>query len=113
MIDEKALLAAQRVTTTAGQTGHLKSAPVPLHVLRAALEAYESAKPKEAEGLKLGQRVTVDGVEAVVVPESASSAQLDRAVAFALNVSLGGDYRWTDYMRDLYGRFLSAAGERA
>lgn len=29
--------------------------------------AYESAKPKEAEGLKLGSRLTVEGVEAVVV----------------------------------------------
>lgn len=67
MIDEKALLAAQRATTTAGQRGDLKSAPVPLHVLKAALEAYESAKPKDAEGLKLGSRLTVEGVEAVVV----------------------------------------------
>lgn len=64
---------------------------------RAAILAYESAKQKgEAEGWLL-------------VPREPNSDQLDRAVAFALNVSLGGDYRWTDYMRDLYGRFLSAA----
>lgn len=44
----------------------------------------------------------------VLLPEEPSSAMLDRAVAFALNVSLGGDYSWTDYMRDLWKTMLAA-----
>lgn len=47
-----------------------------------------------------------------IVPREASTVQLDRAAAFALNVKLSGQYSWSDYMRDLYGRFLSADEER-
>lgn len=48
-----------------------------------------------------------------IVPMEPSEAMLDRAVAFALNVSLGGSYGWTDYMRDLYARMLSAVPSKA
>lgn len=48
-----------------------------------------------------------------IVPMEPSKAMLDRAVAFALNVSLGGSYGWTDYMRDLYARMLSAVPSKA
>ena len=44
-----------------------------------------------------------------LAPLEPDSAMLDRAVAFALNVKIGGDYRWTDYMRDLWARFLATA----
>ncbi|MGW9332755.1 hypothetical protein [Bosea sp. NPDC055594] len=72
-------------------------------VAEAAITAYLQALSPGSTGETEGW---------VLVPKEPSSAQLDRAVAFALNVSLGGEYRWADYMRDLYGRFLSAAGER-
>lgn len=56
MIDERALLAAQRATTTAGQIGDLRSTPVPLVVLRAAITAYQ------AEGWrKVGVTVPMPG----------------------------------------------------
>lgn len=29
-------------------------------------------------------------------------AMIDAGVAFALNVSLGGEYRWSDYIADLW-----------
>lgn len=48
-----------------------------------------------------------------IVPMEPSKAMLDRAAAFALNVSLGGSYGWTDYMRDLYARMLSAVPSKA
>lgn len=48
-----------------------------------------------------------------IVPMEPSKAMLDRAVAFALNVSIGGSYGWTDYMRDLYARMLSAVPSKA
>src|SRR3546814_1342269 len=41
-----------------------------------------------------------------VVPVQPTEAMLDRAVAFALCVSLSGSYGWTQYMRDLWARFL-------
>ncbi|WP_244097331.1 hypothetical protein [Burkholderia cenocepacia] len=42
-----------------------------------------------------------------LVPIEPDTAMLDRAVAFALNVKIGGKYRWTEYMRDLWARFLA------
>jgi hypothetical protein len=45
----------------------------------------------------------------VLVPIEPNGAMLDRAVAFALNVKIGGDYRWTHYIRDLWAAFLAAA----
>ena len=47
----------------------------------------------------------------VLVPMEPKDAQLDTAVAFALNVFLHEGYNWSDYMRDLYQRMLSAAPE--
>lgn len=47
----------------------------------AALQALSPGSTGEAVGLKLGSRLTVDGVEAVVVPVEPNSAQLDRALA--------------------------------
>lgn len=44
-----------------------------------------------------------------LVPITPSDAMLDRAVAFALNVSVRSDYNWTAYMRDVWARMLSAA----
>lgn len=41
-----------------------------------------------------------------VVPVQPTEAMLDRAVAFALNVSLSRDYNWSAYMRDLWARFI-------
>lgn len=38
-----------------------------------------------------------------------SEAMIDSGVAFALNVSLGGDYRWTDYVRDKHRAMIDAA----
>lgn len=43
-----------------------------------------------------------------LVPVEPSSDMLDRAVAFALMSVLTGDYKWSQYMTDLWGRFLSA-----
>lgn len=48
-----------------------------------------------------------DSKGCVVVPVEPTPEMLDRAVAFALQVGLSSDYRWTDYMRDLYARFLN------
>lgn len=44
-----------------------------------------------------------------IAPDRPTPEMIDRGVAFALNVSIGRDYRWTEYVSDLYGRMLSAA----
>lgn len=44
-----------------------------------------------------------------LVPVEPNSTMLDRAAAFALQVSLSREYGWTQYMRDLWGRMLSGA----
>ncbi|WP_323120024.1 hypothetical protein [Burkholderia alba] len=44
-----------------------------------------------------------------LVPIDPTPAMLDRAVAFALNVKIGGEYRWTNYMVDLWSSFLADA----
>ena len=44
-----------------------------------------------------------------LVPIEPQSAMLDRAVAFALNVKLSSDYRWTDYMKDLWATMLAGS----
>lgn len=51
--------------------------------------------------------VVPDGL--VLVPVEPNDDMLDRAVSFALNVQISGDYTWTAYMRDLWARMLSAA----
>lgn len=45
----------------------------------------------------------------VLVPIEPTAAMLDRAVAFALNVTLSGDYNWSAYMRDVYRTMLAGA----
>ena len=45
----------------------------------------------------------------VLVPRELTDRMLDRAVAFALNVEVGGGYGWSDYMRDVWARMLAAA----
>ena len=86
-----------------------------------AILAYESAKPKEAEGMKLGSRLTVEGVEAVVVPAKHTAAMALAGEAAIEEVM--------DYTRDTnstylvetpmewagaaYAAMLSAAGDGA
>lgn len=52
-------------------------------------------------------RLAAEGL--VVVPAEPARIVIDRAVAFALNVSLTGDYNWSAYMTDLYRRMVTAA----
>lgn len=47
----------------------------------------------------------------LLVPKEPTPAMLDRAVAYALNVQIHGEYGWTQYMRDLWNGMLSAAPE--
>lgn len=42
----------------------------------------------------------------VLVPVEPTAKQLDAAVAFALNVSLSSNYKWSAYMRDLWTTFI-------
>lgn len=42
-------------------------------------------------------------------PVEPTDAMVKAGVAFALKVSLGGDYRWQDFMRDLYHVMTSAS----
>jgi len=44
-----------------------------------------------------------------LVPVEPTRAMLDVAGAYALNVSLCGDYNWSQYMRDVWQRMLAAA----
>lgn len=46
-------------------------------------------------------------MEYKVVPTSASVESIDAGVAFALNVALSREYRWTDYIRDLYASMVA------
>lgn len=41
-----------------------------------------------------------------LVPLEPTAAQLDTAVAFALNVKLSEGYMWSHYMRDVYKRMI-------
>jgi len=62
-------------------------------------------------GMSIGQHAALSALAPEgwqLVPKEPTEEMLDRAVAFALNVSLSDGYRWTDYMRDLWKRFLSA-----
>jgi hypothetical protein len=45
----------------------------------------------------------------ITVPIEPTPAMLDRAVSFALNVVISGDYTWTAYMRDLWATMLAGA----
>jgi len=44
-------------------------------------------------------------------PIEPTPAMIDAGVAFALCVKLGGDYRWSDYVADLW-RTMDAARRR-
>ncbi|MCA7945595.1 hypothetical protein [Burkholderia vietnamiensis] len=68
------------------------------------------------DGFIAGARSPAMAAEAVaipagyaLVPVDPTAAMLDRAVAFALNVKISGEYRWTNYMIDLWSGFLAAA----
>ena len=63
-----------------------------LSVVSTAFDSWQAAQQKEGF---------------VLVPIEPTDEVLDRAVAFVLQVGLSSDYRWTDYMRDLYARFLN------
>jgi len=63
----------------------------PPHVAR-ALSAAEAALAVVREALR-----------------EPTEEMLDRAVSFALNVKIGGEYGWTQYMRDLWQHQMSAS----
>ena len=44
-----------------------------------------------------------------LVPVEPTAEMLDRAVAFALNVTLSGEYNWSAYMRDVWRTMLAAS----
>lgn len=44
----------------------------------------------------------------VILSAEPTEAMLDSGVAFALNVTIGGDYRWTDYVRDKHKAMTTA-----
>lgn len=46
-----------------------------------------------------------------IVPTEPTAAMLDAAVAFALNVSVSGDYNWSAYMRDVWLKMLAAVSQ--
>lgn len=71
----------------------------------AAILAYEAAKPKEAEGLKFGSRLTVEGVEAVVVSMATIEAHEKLIAELRSSIDALLDDRERRAM-------LSAAGER-
>lgn len=56
-------------------------------------------------------RIAADAALAVVRAELAepSEAMLDRGVSFALNVTISGEYGWTQYMRDLWSHQIAAS----
>jgi hypothetical protein len=76
--------------------------------IKAAIAAYlESAKPKEAEGLKLGSRLTVEGAEAVVVPVEPT----EEMVRVSCAVDYPASYR--QYLRHpMNGTSAAAATEK-
>lgn len=47
--------------------------------------------------------------DCVMVPREPTNAQIATAVTFGFSAKLGGEYGWTDYMRDLYQAMLTAA----
>lgn len=55
--------------------------------------------------------VTFDETKWRLVPIEATEKQLDYAVSFALNVSISANYKWTQYMSDVWSRMIAAAPE--
>jgi hypothetical protein len=93
-----------------------------LKYARAAILAYESAKPKETQPvqelhkLKLGSRLTVEGVEAVVVPVEPSDKMLDAGCGkwATLYPAFDGEKSQPtagDVADTIYRAMLSAAGD--
>jgi hypothetical protein len=60
----------------------------------------------------LGFYLDMDGPARMGVPREPTSGMLDRAVAFALNVKISGDYGWSAYMRDLWKTMLQGVPVR-
>jgi hypothetical protein len=58
-------------------------------------QLYTAPQPAIPEGFAL-------------VPVEPTPEILDRGVAFALNVTLSGDYTWSDYIADMYRHMLAA-----
>lgn len=57
-------------------------------------------------GQMTGRDLALAAIEALREP---TTAMLDCGVAFALQVSIGGDYRWTDYVGDKHRAMIDAA----
>lgn len=126
MIDEKALRQAAEALAHVHDYGQQSD----LQVARVIVATYESAKTKEAEGLieritpanlhpevtvtsplKLGSRLTVEGVEAVVVPAEPTEAMIDAALNADLDIYWS--YEGNEHgggPEDVYRAMLSAAG---
>ena len=111
MIDEKALVrAVKRAMENAGTLPAkeaVKLVPADWHRICAFVlgTADESAKPKEAEGLKLGSRLTVEGVEAVVVPVEPTRRMVEIIAYHPV------EDRNREQASELYSAMLSAAGD--
>lgn len=83
--------------------------------------AYESAKPKEAKGqpvqemhtldLKLGSRLTVEGVEAVVVPVEPDKWMLNAMAFYHIQHAGAAGEVEISLARSSYRAMLSAAGD--
>lgn len=68
----------------------------------AQLEALDSAYAR-------ARALEAQLAEARGALEEPTPAMIDAGVAFALQVSLGGDYQWSQYVRDLFKNMAKAA----
>lgn len=112
MIDEKGLSAAIDAIWRQWklpEEERLNGATTAPALARAAILAYEAAKPKEAEGLKLGSRLTVEGVEAVVVSKAALDWLNGEGDDFERPEGVRGAFWWRSEFRRR--TMLSAAGD--
>lgn len=72
-------------------------------------EINQELERQYLKGFQAGKAFAVSTPGWKLVPIEPQSAMLDRAVAFALNVKLSSDYRWTDYMKDLWATMLAGS----
>lgn len=70
--------------------------------------AHIAAKKRQTQAKAA---LSCDLGDMVLVPKEPTETVLDRAVSFALKITIDGDYRWRDYMRDLYRAMIAAAEE--
>ena len=63
------------------------------------LEAQVERMAKGLESLKIPSGY-------ILMPVNPEPETIDRAVSFALNVSLSADYTWSQYMTDLYKHMM-------